>query len=78
MFELITIQSDRFMLTKNFVSLAEFWKRKDGTLTVNYTDDFQNLSIEEQIICNLQINREFKAVKKTDSPASKNQSEVKY
>lgn len=64
MFQLVTIKSDRFMLTKNYVSIAEFWKRKDGTLTVNYTDDFQNLSIEEKIICNLQINKEFKTIKK--------------
>ena len=54
------------MLTKNFVSFAEFWKRKDGTLTVNYTEDFQNLSIEDQIICHLQINKAFKKIKKTD------------
>lgn len=64
MFQLITIKSDRFMLTKNFVSIAEFWIRKDGSLTVNYTDDFQKLSIEDQIICNLQINKEFQTTKK--------------
>lgn len=64
MFQLVTIKSDRFMLTKNYVSIAEFWKRKDGTLTVNYTDDFQKISIEEQIICNLRINKEFKTIKK--------------
>lgn len=62
-FIFIELGNKRYGLTLNYTALAEFWERKDGTLTVNYTESFQKLSIEDQIICYIKINKKFQKVK---------------
>lgn len=65
-YQLATVKSDRFMIMKQFQAMAEFWKRKDGTLTVNYTNEYQALSVEEKIVCQMYIQRQFEEVSSCD------------
>lgn len=62
-YQIATVRAGRFMIMKQFQALAEFWERKDGTLTVNYTHEYQELSVEEKIVCQMYIQRQFEEVK---------------
>ena len=61
-YQIVTIKADRFMIMKQYQAMAEFWKRKDGTLTVNYTHEYQELRTDEKIVCQLHIQRQFETV----------------
>ena len=56
-FQIGKIEEGRFVIMRQFQSIAEFWIKRKGGLTVSYGLAYNELDITNKIILNLLINR---------------------
>lgn len=54
-FQIGKIDNERFVIMQQFKAFAEFWLKRNGTLTVSYCLGYSDLSITDKIVLNLRI-----------------------
>lgn len=56
-FQIGRLDGEKYVIMQNFQSMAEFWKRNNGGITVQYTISFQKLDMSDKVICMAQMQR---------------------
>jgi hypothetical protein len=56
-FQIGRLDGEKYVIMQNFQSMAEFWKRNNGGITVQYTLSFQKLDMPDKVICMAQMQR---------------------